>query len=146
MGSPVKHTALFSIAGLFCACLPGSSALAQMSFVPGEHEARLSGWCRSISSTDNAASQPGDYRVRKGGKLSVSGNRQTVFVDSGGTVEVSGTASTIYVARGGSAKVAGERIQIFAEDGANLQLQGQMILTSVERLVPSIHRNAPECR
>jgi hypothetical protein len=134
-------------AGVFTsACLSANAAIAQMSFVPGEHEARLSGWCRSINSAGNNVAQPGDFRVRRGGSLAVSGNRQTVFVDAGGSVEVIGTATVVYVSRGGSARIAGERVQVYAEEGANLQLQGPQILVSVERLVPSIHRNAPECR
>jgi hypothetical protein len=138
---------LLTNAGLFTlACLFTGAAGAQMSFVPGEHEARLSGWCRSINSAGNSFAQPGDFRVRRGGSLSVSGNKQTVFVDAGGSVDVSGTATVVYVSRGASARIAGERVQIFAEEGANLKLQGPQILVSVERLVPSIHRNAPECR
>jgi hypothetical protein len=121
------------------------SAASQVSQIFGAYEVRLSGFCRSVSERDMVLTRGGDYRVRRGGLVTVTGVRQTILVDAGGEVEVRGTATTVFVAKGGRATLDGERIQVFAEMGGDVFLMGRGVITRVGELAIQPHPNSPEC-
>ena len=130
---------------LMALLLEGNIAPAQISQIFGSYEVRLSGYCRSINEKDTVLARGGDYRVRRGGVVTVTGVKQTILVDAGGEVEVRGTATTVFVARGGRATLDGERIQVFAEPGGDVLLTGKGVITRVGELTIQPHPNSPEC-
>ncbi len=130
---------------VLCSLLAYGPAASQVSQIVGPYEVRLSGYCRSITERDTVLARGGDYRVRRGGVVTITGVRQTVLVDAGGEVEVRGTATTVFVAKGGRATLDGERIQVFAEPGGDVFLLGRGVVTRVGELAIQTHPNSPEC-
>jgi hypothetical protein len=129
-------------------CLPAFHAAASspVQVIHGSYEARLSGYCRSITERDAASGATGDFRVRRGGSLMATGNRHAIFVDPGASVTVTGQSSVIFVARGGLATVGGRRNQVFAEPGGRVVILGQAMIATVEELDLKLNRNAEECQ
>jgi hypothetical protein len=123
----------------------GGPTASQISQIYGPYEVRLSGYCRSVNDRDTVLARGGDYRVRRGGVVIVTGVKQTILVDAGGEVEVRGTATTVFVAKGGRATLDGERIQVFAEPGGDVFLMGRGVVTRVGELAIQTHPNSPEC-
>jgi hypothetical protein len=139
----MQHAA--TSAFVFVSLLAGWPAMSQISQIVGSYEVRLSGYCRSISERDTVLARGGDYRVRRGGIVTVTGVKQSILVDSGGEVDVRGTATTVFVAKGGRAVLDGERIQVFAEPGGDVFLLGKGTITRVGELAIYPHPNSPEC-
>jgi hypothetical protein len=136
----------FALATACCLALPLAAADSAVQQIPGAYEARLSGWCRSVSELNTVAGLAGDFRVRRGGSLSASGNRHNIFVDDGGEAYVTGQASTIFVAKGGRATVGGERNQVFSEQGARVIVIGQARVAAVGEFDLKVNRNGSECQ
>jgi hypothetical protein len=118
----------------------------QVNHSAGAYEARLSGWCKSIQNTEVTSAGLGDFRVRKGGHLTATGLRQTIYVDAGGFADIIGTSSIVHVAKGGRATVAGERNQIFSENGGSVVMLGKASITMVGSLDLHVHKNATDCQ
>jgi hypothetical protein len=125
--------------------LPLAAADRIVQNIPGAFSARLSGYCKSITESGQSAAS-GDFRVRRGGSLTASGNRHTIFVDEGASVTLTGQASTVFVAKGGQAVIGGTRNQVFAELGGRLTILGQASIATVGELDLKLNRNADECR
>lgn len=123
-----------------------SHAFGQVSQITGAYEARLSGWCKSVQSNEVVLASLGDFRVRKGGHLTATGSRQTIYVEAGGFAEITGTSSIVHVAKGGKATVAGERNQIFSESGASVVIVGRALMTIVGSLDLQVNKNATDCQ
>ncbi len=126
--------------------LPLSAAEGNVQNIPGTFAARLSGYCRSVTEQGLAVTTSGDFRVRRGGSLTASGNRHTIYVDDGASVVLTGQASTVFVAKGGQATVGGKRNQIFAEPGGKVTIHGQASIATVGELDLKLNRNADECQ
>jgi hypothetical protein len=124
----------------------GRQAEAQMAFLPGDQEARLSGWCQSVETGRAVNGALGDFRVRRGGSVHATGTRQTIVVDEGGKAEVTGLASTVFVRKGGEATVSGERVSVYAEPGAKVAVSGANRLATVEHITITLNRNALACQ
>jgi hypothetical protein len=133
------------IAATCAMTLPLAAADRIVQNIPGAFSARLSGYCKSITEAGQSAVS-GDFRVRRGGSLTASGNRHTIFVDEGASVTLTGQASTVFVARGGQATIGGTRNQVFAELGGRLTILGQAAIATVGELDLKLNRNADECR
>lgn len=125
--------------------LPLSANDRVVQSIHGVYEARLSGYCKSVTEAQTVATS-GDFRVRKGGNLTASGNRHTIFVDDGATANVTGQGSTIFVARGGLAIVGGQRNQVFTEPGGRVTVLGTVALARVGELDLKVNRNAEDCQ
>jgi hypothetical protein len=111
------------------------------------YTARLSGWCESVEQEPvNSGRAGSDFRVRRGGKLAASGQRQTIFVDDGGEVAFNGRSSTIYVASGGRATVSGERNHVFAAPGARVLSVGAQTVVSVPALELRVNPTSQACQ
>ena len=123
-----------------------SHAFGQVSQITGVYEARLSGWCKSVQSNEAIVASLGDFRVRKGGHLTATGLRQTIYVEAGGFAEVTGTSSIVHVAKGGKIIVAGERNQIFSESGGSVIIVGRAMMTVVGSLDLQVNKNATDCQ
>jgi hypothetical protein len=123
-----------------------SPSFGQVNQIAGPYEARLSGWCKSVHSEDVLSAGLGDFRVRKGGRLTATGLRQTIYVDAGGFADIVGTSSIVHVAKGGVATVAGERNQIFSESGGRVIMVGKVFMTMVGSLDLHVHKNATDCQ
>jgi hypothetical protein len=137
----------FVIVGTFgCLLLVAADhAVSQVSHRGGNSQARLSGSCYSIASSQSNALSVGDVRVRKGGQIKVDGVRQAIFIDAGGVADVSGSGATIYVMKGGKATVGGERNQVVAEQGASVFFLGRPLMTVVETIDLQVHKNGSDC-
>ncbi|MFM9973976.1 MAG: hypothetical protein ACKVON_05295 [Beijerinckiaceae bacterium] len=122
------------------------SAQAQVTQIAGSLEVRLSGYCETIQQERTRAGSLGDFRVKRGGQITVTGVRQTVFIEEGGVADIRGTASLVYVAKGGKATVAGERNVVYAERGANIATVGRVTMTSVDTLILQLHQNGIACQ
>ncbi|MGL4243621.1 MAG: hypothetical protein ACRCTI_21110 [Beijerinckiaceae bacterium] len=136
----------FAIPLICCFAFPAIAQERVVQVIHGAYEARLSGYCRSITDRDVASGPFGDFRVRRGGSLVASGNRHTIYVDDGASVSVTGQASTVFVARGGHATIGGVRNQVFTEPGGRVVIKGQASLATVGELDLRVNRNADECR
>lgn len=128
--------------------LPVLPAMAnpRIQIIHGPYEARISGYCRSITERDAYSGASGDFRIRRGGSLTATGNRHVIYVDSGASVIVTGQASVIFVARGGQATVGGTRNQVFSEPGARVAILGQALIATVGELELKLNRNAEDCQ
>jgi hypothetical protein len=145
----MKHilaTLLLSIAAALGASRLSSAQERGIQVIHGPYEARISGYCRSVTERDAQSGQSGDFRVRRGGKLTASGNRHTIFVDDGAEVRVTGQANVIFVSRGGEAIIDGRRHQVFTEMGARVTILGQAAIATVGELDLRLNRHAEECR
>jgi hypothetical protein len=118
----------------------------QVNQIAGAYEARLSGWCKSVQNNEVISASLGDFRVRKGGHLTATGLRQTIYVDAGGFAEIIGISSIVHIAKGGRATVAGERNQIFSENGGSVIMVGKASMTVVGSLDLQVHKNATDCQ
>jgi hypothetical protein len=116
--------------------------------IHGPYEARLSGYCRSITDQDASSGPSGDFRVRRGASLTASGKRHTIVVDDGATVRVTGQASVVFVQRGGTALIDGRRHHVFMESGSQVTIIGSSTtgIATVGELDIKLNRNADECR
>jgi hypothetical protein len=113
---------------------------------PHIEDIRLSGWCQTIMTANASHSAPGEFWVRNGGRLSVTGVRQTVIVASGGIAEVDVTGSWIYVMKGGRAVIKGVRNRIVAEPGADvMMIGGSGLLSTVSGFEVIHHRHSGSC-
>jgi hypothetical protein len=140
----MKHWRIIAV----LSCLPILPAAANqpVQIIHGSYEARLSGYCRSITEKDAASGASGDFRVRRGASLTATGNRHAIYVDPGASVTVTGQSSVIFVARGGQATVGGQRNQVFAEAGGRVVILGQALIATVGELDLKLNRNADECQ
>jgi hypothetical protein len=118
----------------------------RVQVIHGVYEARISGYCRSITEKDAASGSSGDFRVRKGASLTATGNRHVIYVDAGASVNVTGQSSVIFVAKGGQATVGGARNQVFSEPGARVAILGQAMIATVGELELKLNRNAEDCQ
>ncbi len=116
--------------------------------IHGPYEARLSGYCRSITDQDVSSGPSGDFRVRRGASLHATGKRHTIVVDDGASVRVTGNASVVFVQRGGMAVIDGSRHQVFMEAGSRVTIVGASAsgIATVGELDIKLNRNAEECR
>jgi hypothetical protein len=121
-------------------------ALSQIRQTGGTQEARLSGHCHSVDEHDPAPLALGDVRIRRGGQVTVTGLRQSIYVDAGGQADIRATGAIVYVAKGGHAIVGGQRNLVYAEHGGRVVLVGQVLLTMVETIELHVHRNAAACQ
>jgi hypothetical protein len=140
----MKHA--FAIALACCTVLPSAAQDRAVQVIHGSYEARLSGYCKSITERDSQSGGSGDFRVRRGASLVATGNRHTIFVDEGASVTVTGQASTIFVSKGGHAVIGGQRNQVFTEPGGQVVIKGQAMIATVGELDLRLNRNADECR
>jgi hypothetical protein len=125
---------------------PAAGANPQVQAIPGTYEAKLSGYCRSITERDVPSGTSGDFRVRRGASLNASGNRHVIFVEDGASAVVTGQSSVVFVARGGQATIGGKRNQVFAEPGGRVVILGQAMIATVGELDLKVNRNAEECQ
>jgi hypothetical protein len=137
---------LISTAAALGALRLSSAQERAIQVIHGTFEARISGYCRSVTERDALSGPSGDFRVRRGGTLTASGNRHTIFVDEGAAVRVTGQANVIFVSRGGEAIIDGRRHQVFTEMGARVTILGQAAIATVGELDLRLNRNADECR
>jgi hypothetical protein len=122
------------------------SSVAQIAQIGGSLDVRLSGYCETVEQERSRAGSIGDFRVKRGGQVTVTGVRQTVFIENGGVAEIRGTATFVYVAKGGKATVAGERNVVYAERGANVATVGRVTMTSVDVLNLQLHQSGASCQ
>jgi hypothetical protein len=132
------------VLALLLAALP-ASANPKIQVIHGVYEARISGYCRSVTDRDAVSGTSGDFRVRKGASLTATGNRHVIYVDAGAAVKVTGQSSVVYVAKGGEATVGGTRNQVFAEPGGRVIILGQAMIATVGELDLKLNRNAEDC-
>jgi hypothetical protein len=123
-----------------------AAANSPVQVIHGVYEARISGYCRSVTDKDVISGASGDFRVRRGASLTATGNRHVIYVDAGASVTVTGQSSVIYVARGGQATVGGLRNQVFSETGGRVVILGQAMIATVGELDLKLNRNADECQ
>jgi hypothetical protein len=142
MSNQIAHRLLIVFVALALP-LPGSAQVTQIS---GSVDARLSGYCRTIEANTIANGSLGDFRVKQGGSVTVTGVRQTIFVENGGIADIRGTAGLIYVAKGGKVTVQGERNVVFAERGVNVATVGKVTMTIVEALNLQLNQNGAACQ
>jgi hypothetical protein len=135
-----------AITTLFLLTVLPVSASTNIQVIHGVYEARMSGYCRSITDKDAVSGASGDFRVRKGAHLTATGNRHVIFIDDGAAVTLTGQSSVVYVARGGSAIIGGTRNQVFSEPGGSVVILGQAMIASVGELELKLNRNAEGCQ
>jgi hypothetical protein len=136
------HSLMVASAGSFLA----GSGLAQVAQIPGSLDAKLSGYCESVSNARTGNGSIGDFRVKRGGQVTVNGVRQTIFIEEGGSADIRGSASLVYVAKGGNATIAGERNTVYAERGGNVITVGKVTMNVVEAIKLQLHQGGTSCR
>jgi hypothetical protein len=128
------------------AILNAPLAYAQVAQIPGSLDARLSGYCQSIQNQNSSLGSIGDFRIKRGGHVTLTGVRQTVYIEDGGSADIRGSASLVYVARGGKATVSGERNTVYAERGGNIVTVGKVTMNVVEAIQLHPHQNGTSCQ
>jgi hypothetical protein len=121
-------------------------AEAQVVQIPGRLDARLSGFCESVKHPRTSHVSTGDIRVKRGGQVTVTGVRQTIFVEEGGVADIRGTASLVYVAKGGTVSLSGERHIVYAERGGNVVSVGRVTMNIVDAIDLHLHQNSNACQ
>jgi phage tail tape-measure protein len=122
------------------------AAIAQVMQIPGRLDAKLSGFCETVQQPRTNYASTGDIRVKRGGQVTVTGVRQTIFVEEGGVADVRGTASLVYVAKGGTVNVSGERHIVYSERGGNVFSVGRVTMNVVDGLDLHLHQNGHSCQ
>jgi hypothetical protein len=141
-----RMAVVFAAGALALMAATPASAQGVVHNTPHIEDIRLSGWCQTIMTTNASFSSPGEFWVRNGGRLSVTGVRQTVIVASGGIAEVDANGSWIYVMKGGRAVIKGARNRIVAEPGADVvMIGGSGLLSTVSGFEVHHHRNSGSC-
>jgi hypothetical protein len=108
---------------------------------------RLSGWCESISNDRGRTNKDGGvFRVRPGGTLNATANRQTIMVEEGGTLTYVGRASSIYVENGAFVRVIGDANTIIMQPRAKVSSSGSNTMTLVRDFEVKLNPNAELCK
>jgi hypothetical protein len=121
-------------------------AQAQVVQLPGGLDAKLSGHCETVENSRSNHGSIGDFRVKRGGQVTVTGVRQTIFIEEGGIADIRGTASLVYVAKGGKATISGERNTVYAERGGNVVTVGKVPLNFVDTITLHLHQSGNSCQ
>jgi hypothetical protein len=121
-------------------------AAAQVVQMPGRLDARLSGFCETVQHPRISHASTGDVRVKRGGQVTVTGVRQTIFIEEGGVADIRGTASLVYVAKGGTVNVSGERHIVYSERGGNIFSVGRVTMNVVDGIDLHLHQNGHSCQ
>jgi hypothetical protein len=132
------------IAGL---ALPAPFAFGVEGSAGQVYPIRLAGWCESVGSDRARSSRDGGvYRVRPGGALSASANRQTILVEDGGALTYVGRGSSIYVENGGFARVVGDGNTIIMQPRARVSSSGSNAMSLVRGFEVRLNPNAELCK
>jgi hypothetical protein len=131
---------------IFAAFPMAGAVSAQVTQIPGSLDAKLSGYCESVQQARSSYGSIGDFRVKRGGQITVTGVRQTIFVEEGGVADIRGTASLVYVAKGGKATISGERNVVYSERGGNIVTVGKVTMNVVETINLQLHQSGTSCQ
>lgn len=108
---------------------------------------RLSGWCEPVTSDRARTSRDGGvFRVRSGGTLTASANRQTIMVEEGGSLAYVGRGSSIYVENGAFARIVGDANTVIMQPRAKLSASGANYVSVVGSFEVKLNRNADNCK
>lgn len=114
---------------------------------PQVHAVRLSGWCEPVSDARTRSSRDGGvYRIRPGGALASSANRQTILVERGGSLVYVGRGSSIYIENGGFARIVGDGNRVIMQARAQVSSSGSNVVSVVGAFDIGLNPNAGNCR
>jgi hypothetical protein len=137
---------------LFLKLCPLGVAIALMAGHPSAHGSstypvRLSGWCEPVTGDNGRSSRDGGvYRIRSGGMLSATANRQTIYVERGGSLTYIGRSSSIFAEDGAFVRVTGDANTVIVQPRARIMSTGSNAVTVVQAFDLTFNQNASLCR
>jgi hypothetical protein len=109
-------------------------------------DVRLGANCQSIASAQTIAVDGAHIRVRKGGAVVASGNRQTIYVDDGASASIVGANSMVYVENGGSSTLQTDGNTVYRQKNSGVTSTGDSRVSEVEAFDVWVHEQNSACR